>query len=133
MADNRYRKNASSVYSLKYHIVWCTKYRRPVLTGNVADDLKRLLFDKAKEISLNIIALEVMPDHVHIFVEADPTDAPHRIVNQFKRYTSRILRNKYKSLRTRIPSLWTRSYYIGSVGQVSEQTVQKYIEAQKGK
>ena len=121
------------MYSLKYHIVWCTKYRRPVLTGNVADDLEELLFDKAKEISLNIIALEVMPDHVHIFVEADPTDAPHRIVNQFKGYTSRILRDKYKSLRTRIPSLWTRSYYIGSVGQVSEQIVQKYIEAQKGK
>lgn len=107
------------------------KYRRQVLTGRIADDLKKLLHQKADELQVEIEALEIVPDHVHLFVSADPTDAPQRLANQFKGFTSRMLREKYPALRFRLPSLWSRSYYVGSVGHVSEATIRKYIEAQK--
>lgn len=132
MTTERYRRNARSVYSLKYHIVFCPKYRRPVLVGPIADDLKALLAEKATALRVAILSLEVMPDHVQLFVESDPTLAVQFLVNQFKGYTSRLLRQRYPSLVSRLPSLWSRSYYCGTVGHVSEETVRRYIEAQKG-
>jgi putative transposase len=131
MSNARYRKNAGSVFSLKYHLVWCPKYRRKVLVGAVADDLKRLLYEKAEQIGAVIEALEIMPDQVHLFVSADPTAAPQFLANQFKGYTSRILRETHPQLKSRLPSLWSRSYYVGSVGHVSEETVGQYIAQQK--
>jgi putative transposase len=131
MSDTRYRRNAGSVYSLKYHLVWCSKYRRNVLVGTIADELRSLICQKAQELGVTIEALEIMPDHVHLFIESDPTEAPQRLANQFKGYTSRILRLKFPQLRSRIPSLWSRSYYVGSIGHVSEETVKRYIEMQK--
>jgi len=133
MPTERYRRNAGSVYSLKYHLVWCPKYRRPVLVDQIAEDLKALLYEKAAELKAEIQALEVMPDHVHLFVESDPTLAVQFIVNQFKGYTSRTLRQRYPSLVSRLPALWSRSYYAGTVGHVSEEVVRRYIAAQKGK
>lgn len=133
MTTGRYRRNAGSVYSLKYHVVWCPKYRRPVLVGQVADDLKALLHEKAEVLGAEIHSLEVMPDHVHLFVVSDPTLPVQFLVNQFKGYTSRILRDRYPDLRSRLPALWSRSYYAGTVGHVSEETVRRYIEAQKGR
>lgn len=132
MADTRYRRNAGSVFSLKYHLVWCPKYRRSVLVGPVEERLKELLREKAETLRVSIEALEVMPDHVHLFVNADPTEAVQHLVNQFKGATSRILRQEFPPLRSRLPSLWSRSYYAGTVGHVSEATVRRYIEAQKG-
>jgi len=131
MSDTRYRRNAGSVFSLKYHLVWCPKYRRKVLTGEIAEELRCLLYQKAQELDVTIEALEIMPDHVHLFIESDPTEAPQRLANQFKGYTSRLLRQKFPQLRSRLPSLWSRSYYIGSIGHVSEETVKRYIEMQK--
>lgn len=90
-----------------------------------------MLRAKAQELGAQIQGLEVMPDHVHLFVETDPTLAPAHIAAQFKGYTSRVLREEFPHLR-RMPSLWSRSYYIGSVGRVSEATVRKYIAEQKG-
>ena len=72
-----------------------------------------------------------MPDHVHLFIESDPTLPVQFLVNQFKGYTSRVLRERYPSLKSRLPSLWSRSYYAASVGTVSEATVGRYIDAQK--
>ena len=131
MSDTRYRRNAGSVFSLKYHLVWCPKYRRKVLTGEIAEELRSLLYQKAQELDVTIEALEIMPDHVHLFIESDPTEAPQRLANQFKGYTSRLLRQKFPQLRSRLPSLWSRSYYIGSIGHGSEETVKRYIEMQK--
>lgn len=74
-----------------------------------------------------------MPDHVHLFVKSDPRNSPHFIVQQFKGHTSRVLREEFPSLKSRLPSLWTRSYYCESVGHISEETIKKYIEDQKGK
>jgi putative transposase len=132
MVADRYRRNAGSVFSLKYHLVWCPKYRRAVLMGAIADDLKALLSEKAGALGVEVHALEVLPDHVHLFVEGDPTQPVQFLVNQFKGYTSRILRQRYPSLATRLPSLWSRSYYAGTLGHVSEDTVRQYIAAQKG-
>lgn len=133
MADDRYRRNAGCVFSLKYHFVWCPKYRKPVLTGQVTQDLRTLLGQKADALQVTIEALEIMPDHVHLIVAADPTDAPQRLANQFKGFTSRILRQRYAHLRSRLPTLWSRSYFVSSVGQVSEESVKRYIETQKGR
>ena len=132
MAQDRYAKNAGAVFSLKFHIVWCPKYRRPVLAGRVDERLKELLTEVATEHGMTIHAMEVMPDHVHLFIEADPTLCVAEIVNRIKGRSSRILRQEFAPLRTRLPTLWSRSYYAGSVGAVSEGVVQRYIEAQKG-
>lgn len=132
MPRNEYAQNAGAVYSLKYHLVWCPKYRRPVLTGLVADHLKVLLEAKATELKAKIHALEVMPDHVHLFVETDPTRAPAHIAAQFKGYTSNVLRREFPELRSRLPSLWSRSYFISSVGSVTAAAIQHYIESQRG-
>lgn len=129
----RYARNAGAVFSLKYHLVWCPKYRRPVLVDAVADRLQALLTEEAAVHGLTIHALEIMPDHVHLFVESDPMHAVAEIVNRLKGRTSRVLREEFPSLRSRIPTLWSRSYYAGSVGHVSEKTVREYIESQKGR
>jgi putative transposase len=131
--DSRYKRNTGCVYNVKYHLVWCPKYRRQVLIGVIADRLKELLNLKATQMGIEIEAIEIMPDHVHIFITGYPTEAIQHIVNQLKGFTSRMLRLEFKELRTRLPTLWSRSYYVGTVGYVSEAAVRKYIENQKGK
>jgi putative transposase len=99
----------------------------------VADRLRVLLTEKSTELGMTIHALEVMPDHVHLFVASDPTRCVAEIVNRLKGYTSRVLRQEYPSLRSRLPTLWSRSYFAGSVGHVSAATIERYIAEQKGK
>ena len=131
--ETRYAKNAGAVFNIKFHIVWCPKYRRKVLTGEIANRLVALLYEKATERGMSIESIEIMPDHVHLFISSDPTMGVAEIVNRLKGYTSRILRQEFPSLKSKLPTLWSRSYYAGSVGHVSEYTIRKYIEAQKGK
>jgi putative transposase len=133
MFASRYRKNAGAVFTLKFHLVWCPKYRRPVLVGPVAQRLSSILREIASEIGLTVHALEVMPDHVHVFVEADPTRCVAEIVNRLKGRTSHDLRRDFPALRSRLPTLWSRSYYAGSCGAVTEASIRRYIENQKGK
>ena len=129
----RYQKSNTSVFNIGYHLIWCPKYRRKVLVNEIEKRLKNLLKNKAKQISVSIEKKKVMPDHVHIFVKATPLLSPHKIVQQFKGYTSRILRQEFKILKSKIPTLWTRSYYCESVGHISEATIQRYIEDQKNR
>lgn len=103
------------------------------MVGVVEKRLKETLLMKAKEIDIGIENMEVMPDHVHLFVKADPTASPHWIVQQLKGFSSHKLRDEFPSLKSRLPSLWTRSYYCESVGHISERTIKKYIEEQLGK
>ena len=103
-AEPRYRTNAGAVFSLKYHLVWCPKYRRKVLVAPVDNRLKELIAETAEEHGMTVHTMEVMPDHVHLFVEADPTLSVAEIVNRFKRRSSRILRQQYASLRSRLPA-----------------------------
>ena len=133
MTDSRYAKNLGAVFSLKYHVVWCPKYRRPVLVRPVDTRLKALLKDIASEHDMTIHTLEVMPDHVHLFVEADPTLCVAEIVARFKRRTSHDLRQEFPHLRSRLPTLWSRSYFAGTVGNVSAAVIRRYIAAQKGR
>lgn len=131
--DSRYAQNAGATFSLKYHIVWCPKYRRPVLVDAVADRLRFLIEERSAEMGMTVHALEVMPDHVHLFVESDPTRCVAEIVNRLKGYTSRVLRQEFPALRSRLPTLWSRSYFAGSIGHVSAATIERYIAEQKGK
>jgi putative transposase len=131
MSSTRYKQHAGGVYTLHYHFVWCPKYRRKVLHGAIAERLKELLHEKAGGLGVIVEGLEVLLDHVHLFVAAAPTDAPQYLANQFKGYTSRVLREEFSGLKSRLPSLWSRSYYVASAGHVSADTIQKYIEQQK--
>lgn len=129
----RYAKNAGAVFSLKYHVVFCPKYRRPVLQSPVDVRLKELFERIAGDRELMLHAMEIMPDHVHLFVEADPTLCVAELVNRLKGVSSRVLRQEFPFLRSRLPTLWSRSYFAATVGAVSEATIQRYIENQKGK
>jgi len=131
MKKNRWTTSNKAVFNVGYHLIWCPKYRRKVLTGDIEQRLKELLLIKSEDISVKIEQMEVMADHVHIFVKTDPTNSPHYIVQQLKGYTSRLLRQEFASLRSRLPTLWTRSYFCQSVGHISESTVKSYIENQK--
>ena len=100
------------------------------MVGDIKDRLTFLINEKAKDLELEIVDLNIQSDHVHLFVRSKPIHAPHFIVGQLKGYTSRILRKEFNKLRSRIPTLWTRSYYIDSVGKLNEYTIRKYIQQQ---
>lgn len=127
----RYTSNSHCVFNLGYHIVFCPKYRRKVLVNGVDERLKILLQQKADELGITLENMEVMPDHVHLFIRSKPIYAIHFVINQLKGYSSVCLRKEFPWLRSRLPSLWTRSYFVESVGHISEETVRKYIESQK--
>lgn len=127
-----YEHTGHAVHLLNYHLVWCPKYRRKVLEGAVADRLRMLVPEIASEHDWTVLELAVQPDHVHLFVRVRPIDSPHLIVRAFKGRTSRLLRQEFPALRRRLPTLWTRSYFVGTAGNVSAATIQRYIEAQKG-
>ncbi|MEU5736044.1 IS200/IS605 family transposase [Streptomyces antimycoticus] len=118
------------MHDLGLHVVWCPKYRRPVLGGRVAERLDELIRAKAEERGWDIIALEVMPDHVHLFVKHDPKSSASYVANQFKGFTSRVLRAEFPHLKSRMPTLWSSSYFAASAGAVSAATVEKYINTQ---
>jgi len=127
---NRWKAAKTSIFNISYHLIWCPKYRRKVLVGDIKDRLTFLINEKAKDLELEIVDLNIQSDHVHLFVRSKPIHAPHFIVGQLKGYTSRILRKEFNKLRSRIPTLWTRSYYIDSVGKLNEYTIRKYIQQQ---
>ena len=132
MATSRWTHSNTTIHNIGYHIIWCPKYRRAVLIGPVESRLRELLVTKALEIDIIIDTMEIMPDHVHLFVKASPVASPHWIVQQLKGNSSRLLRLEFAHLKSKLPSMWTRSYYVESVGHISEGTIKKYIEDQKG-
>ena len=128
---NRYTSNPHCVYNVCYHVVFCPKYRRKVLVEGIEQRLKELFIEKAHELEITIERMEIMPDHVHLFIKSKPTYAVHFVVNQLKGYSSAKLMKEFPKLRNRLPTLWMRSYFVESVGHTSENTVKKYIENQK--
>ena len=128
-----YISSETTVHYMGYHFVWCPKYRRKVLVGEIEKRANELVNEKVVELGCKVTALEVMPDHVHLFVQANPQLSPNKIIGQIKGYTSRKLREEFKELRTRLPTLWTRSYFVSTHRHVSDSVIQKYIEEQKGK
>lgn len=130
LMSQAYQHNKSVVYLLNYHFVFCPKRRRKVLVGKVRERLIVLLIEKAKELEWGIIALEVMPDHVHLFMGVDPQVAPNQIMAALKGYTSRVLRQEFPHLLT-LPSLWTRSFFVSTAGSVSSRRIEDYIAKQQ--
>lgn len=130
---DRWKRSRTAVYRLAYHVIWCPKYRRKVLLGGIENRLKELITQRAGELDCKVLTLEVMPDHVHLFVETPPTIGVHFMIQQLKGYTAHVLRDEYPSLKSRLPNMWTRSYYVESVGCVSEEGIRKYIENQKNR
>ena len=125
------KHNATSVVNINYHIIWCPKYRRKVLVGEVEKRLKELLPQLAEESDCTIETMEVMPDHIHIFLKGNPIIPIHLIVKNIKGKSSRILRAEFPHLNKRLPCLWTRSYYCETIGCINEEIIKKYIENQK--
>lgn len=127
----KYKTNCNVVYSCKYHVVWCPKYRRKVLTDGVDIRLKELLLSYAANMNVDILEMEIMPDYVHLLMEVDPQYGIHKAVKTLKGYTSKILRDEFSTLRTRMPALWTNSYFVSTVGGAPLEAVKQYIENQK--
>jgi len=126
-----YKSNNHVVYSSKYHVVWCPKYRRKVLVAKVAKRLLELIYEAASRYRAEVIALEIMPDQVHLLVEVDPQFGIHRLIKRIKGLTSHDLRKEFASLRTRLPSLWTNSYFCSTVGGAPLEVIQQYVQNQK--
>ncbi len=127
-----YKSNNNVVYSSKYHVIWCPKYRRKVLVGDIAKRLEEIMRKTALKYRAEIIALlEIMPDHVHMLCEVDPQFGIHRFVKRIKGVTSHHLRKEFVSLRKRLPSLWTNSYFVSTVGGAPLEVIKQYVENQK--
>jgi putative transposase len=126
-----YQRDEHRVYLIVYHLVWTPKRRKPVLVGNIAADCRRLIEQKCAEQGWTVLELAVNPDHVHLFVRTWPTISAAEVVKECKGITSHELRQKYPVLK-KLPSLWTRSYFAATAGNVSGETILQYLAAQKG-
>lgn len=126
-----YKTNNNIVYSCKYHVVFCPKYRRKVLVDGVDKRLKNIIIEFATEHDVEIVKLEIMPDHVHILCEVDPQFGIHKFVKWIKGRSSRILREEFPWLKSKLPTLWTNSYFVSTVGGAPLEIIKQYIEQQK--
>jgi putative transposase len=131
MALEGYKSNNNVVYSSKYHVVWTPKYRRPVLVGRVATRCQRVIRQVAAKYDAEIMALEIMPDQVHVLVEVDPQFGIHRWVKNLKGVSSHNLREEFPALKSRLPTLWTNSYFVSTVGGAPLAVIKQYVENQK--
>lgn len=129
----KYKSNLNVVYSCKYHVIWCPKYRRSVLVKSVDVRLKEIIQDVATEYKCEILELEVMPDHVHLLVEVDPQFGIHRLIKLMKGRSSKLIREEFKWIKSRLPTLWTNSYFVSTIGGAPLEVVKQYIEQQKHK
>lgn len=126
----KYKIGNHCVYNINYHIVFCPKRRKSILIGDIVSDLESIIHQAAQEAKVKVENIQIMPDHVHIFISTSPAIAPHQIVKRIKGKSANILMKKYK---IKLPALWSSSYYCGTVGYVSESVVKSYIDNQKGK
>lgn len=127
------KRTGHATYNINYHFVWCPKYRRTVLGKKVAKRLEELIQEKTAELKGEVIDLVIQPDHVHLFCGFPPTIAPYQIMYRIKGYSAHVLREEFPWLKSRLPNMWTRSYYVGTAGHVCSETIKRYIEEQKGR
>jgi putative transposase len=125
------RSNSNVVFQCAYHVVWCPKYRRAVLGGRTEERLKEIVREVVAEKGAWLITLAVMPDHVHVLVEVDPQYGIHRLVKAIKGRSSRLLRQEFPHLKSRLPTLWTNSYFVATTGGAPLAQVKRYVEQQK--
>lgn len=126
------RSNNNVTYRCAYHVVWCPKYRRQVITGDIDTRLKQVIREVCAERNCQITELETMPDHVHLLVECDPQFGIHRLIKQIKGRSSRALREEFPTLKSRLPTLWTNSYFVATVGGATLEVVKQYVANQRG-
>lgn len=126
-----YQRDEYRVHLIVYHLVWTPKRRKPVLVGRIAQRCEDVLRAKCDEKGWKVIELAIQPDHIHLFVEIWPSDSASEVVKALKGITSFHLRKEFPELH-KLPSMWTRSFFAATAGNVSSEIIQKYIEAQKG-
>jgi len=131
--SKKYTHAHHMVFSCQYHVIFCPKYRRPIIKGELEKRLKELILQDQEKYGYRVLEMEMMPDHVHLLLDIEPNKGIFYIVNHIKGHSSRVLREEFPSLKSRLPCLWTRSKFISTVGAVTLDVVKKYIEEQKGK
>lgn len=124
-----YRHKHTSVSLVNYHFCWIVRRRRRVLTGSIKARLEILIQDACRELDCDVLSLAIEPEHVHLFVNCPPDMAPSDIMHKVKGRTARLLRQEFPELM-KLPSMWTRAYFVSTAGNVSSSTIQKYIKAQ---
>ena len=127
-----YQRDEHRVHLIVYHLIWIPKRRKPVLTGPIAADCRKLIEQRCSEKGWSVLELAIQPDHVHLFVQVWPTDSAAEVVKECKGLTAYELRKKYPAILKKLPSLWTRSYFASTAGNVSAATIQHYIASQRG-
>ena len=133
MKADEYIHKEGLVYKNQFHVIFCPKYRRKVLVNGIDERLREILPEEATKLQAEILSIEVMPDHVHLFLSCDPRILLHRVIKQLKGASARRLRIEFPELQSRLPCMWTRSYFCCTVGHISEATIRRYIEMQKNK
>ena len=127
-----YQRDEHRVHLIVYHLIWCPRRRKPILVGKVQERCQQLIEEKCKEQGWFLLTLAIQPDHIHVFVRVWPSDSAADVVKALKGVTSFSLRKEFREVTSKLPSLWTRSYFASTAGTVSKETIQRYIEAQKG-
>lgn len=129
--ENKYKHTKTTISLINYHFIFCPRYRRKIfLIEGVEERFKELVEMRCKELDIEIMAIECDKDHTHIFLNCSPMYSPSDVMQKIKGYTSKIIREEFKSLN-KMPSLWTRSYFVSTAGNVSSETIRKYVESQK--
>ncbi|MFD8534045.1 IS200/IS605 family transposase [Streptosporangium canum] len=127
------RTNSNIAFQCAFHVVWCPKYRRRVLDGRIEARLKELIHEVIEEKGAWPVEVDVMPDQVHLLVEVDPQLGIHKLVKAIKGRSSRVLREEFPSLKSKLPTLWTNSYFVATVGGTPLDVVKRYVENQKNR
>lgn len=129
------KRNRNSVFQIGYDLIWCTKYRKEILEGEIEEYLKEILINISKDNNFDIIKMKTDKDHIHLFIEATPNHSIPDMIKALKGVSARWLFKKYPELKGQLYGghMWNPSYYVGTVGNISEKTVKKYIESQKKK
>jgi putative transposase len=128
----QYQRDEHRVHLIVYHLIWRPRRRKPVLVGPIAERCRDLLMAKCADHRWDVLTLAIQPDHLHLFVRVWPTDSAADVVKECKGVTSHVLRREFPAL-LRLPSMWTRSYFVSSAGKVSQATIQRYIDAPKSR
>ena len=127
-----YQTTRSATYACEYHIIWCTKYTRSVLSSDIQERFKELVIESEEKHGFTVRALETMTDHIHLLISIPPTQAVGVMIGKLKAMTAKVLREEFPHLKSRLPNLWTRSYFVASTGGVTLQVLKQYVENQKG-
>ena len=130
--DLTYQTTRYSTYACEYHIIWCAKYRRPVLSSEIQDRFKELILESQETYDFVVRAVETMPDHVHLLISIPPTEAVGILIGKIKAMTAKVLRQEFPHLKSRLPNLWTRTYFVASTGGVTLRSLKQYVASQKG-